>query len=372
MCDCSGGCGGAKKKPDTKPSAVKPCDKCKKIPTINAKKASYVVVLDKSGNPATGYPQLEFEIANGCPHFYIDIQVSKDDASALSGRLGLAGAWDAGKPAKDRIKQKAFSSWTNGQTSLKLDGAGKATYKMPLKWWQDLARQPRSTFTTQKLYFRVVSAHAASAASTNDSTVSNIEVQNNLVDFRTVFKGYTNGGATHRQEVKFTVREANTTEMYTVVQWIWGTNRIWGGSSNYCINVHYGLSHKADQRTRMVDSSSTNPRPNFFGGSGGPSVTPDGKTAYGVDPPGGPIGGSDTHDYYSKDFESRVHLNFEVPNTVKITERVGSAPVYDRLVGVLDDPQPITLDSATWKVRILQIKTGTGVTITHPNTYGGP
>lgn len=372
MCDCSGGCDNAKKKPDKKPSKEEKCPLCKKIPKIKAKKASYVVVLDKTGNLKTGYPILEFEITDGCPNYYIDIQVAKENSGLLSGGPGISGAWDKTKHAKDRIQQKVFSSWTNGQTGLKLDGSGKATYKMPLEWWRDLARQPLSSFTTQKIHFRVVSACDATAKSTNDSSISDIEVHNNLTDFKTTFKGYTNGGTTHEEEVKFTVREANTTEMYTVVQWLTGSNRLWGGGRTHANLYHYGKTHKADCPTPMIDSSSTNPRPNFFGGSAGPSITADKKSAYGVDPPGGPIAASDKQDFFSLDFESRVHLNFEVPSTVKISEQTGSAPIYDKLVGVMDDPQPITLSSATWKARILQVRTATGVTVSHPNTYGGP
>ncbi len=372
MCDCNGGVKKGKEKPKSKPSEKKTCPKCKKKPKIKAKKASYVVVLDKTGNLKSGYPILEFEITDGCPNYYIDIQVAKGDSSLLSGGPGIAGAWDSSKPAKDRIKQKAFSSWTYGQTSLRLDGSGKATYKMPLEWWRDLARQPLNTFTTQKIYFRVVSACDATATSTNDSSISNIEVHNNLTDFQVNFKGYTGGGHTHNEEVKFTVREANTTEMYTIVQWDLGSNRVWGGTKTYAVTQDFNIPHVFNIPEWSIDSGTTNPRPNFFGGSGGPSVSSDGKTASGLDPPGGPIGASDTHDFYKLDFDTRLHLNFDVPASVTVTRKEGSGPIWGIVIGKLADPQPITLANDTWEVRILQVRTATGVTVTHPNTYGGP
>jgi len=369
MCDCSGGCGSAKKKPDKEPSEKQTCASlCTDKPKIKAKKASYVVVLDKTGNLKSGYPILEFEITDGCPNCYIDIQVAKGDSSLLSGGPGISGAWDKTKPAKDRIKQKAFSSWTNGQTSLKLDGSGKGTYKMPLEWWRDLARQPLSTFTTQKIYFRVVSACDANATSTNDSSISNIEVHNNLVEMKVVDKGYINGGLNKSVSMEFKVREANTTEMYTIVQWNRGSNRIWGGTRTYAVVTDYGISHDSNIPEWAIDRLRTNPRY----ADGVYTISGGGKKATTTDAPGGAIGASDTHDFFTLDFDTRLHLNFEVPATVTVTKKEGSAPIWGIVIGKLADPQPITLANDTWNFRILQIRTATGVTVSHPNTYGGP
>jgi hypothetical protein len=102
-------------------------------------------------------------------------------------------------------------------------------------------------------------------------------------------------------------------------------------------------------------------------------VSADGKTATGTDPPGGAIGGADAVDFMKVDFETRIHLNFEVPSEVKIKKKEGSAVPYDVLIGVLEDPQPFTLDSGAWKVRILQEKKADGsVDVSQPDTYAGP
>lgn len=370
MCDCNGGVKKGKKKPESKPSEKKTCPKCKDKPKIKAKKASYVVVLDKTGNLKSGYPILEFEITDGCPNYYIDIQVAKEDSSLLSGGPGIAGAWDSSKPAKDRIKQKAFSSWSYGQKTLTLDGSGKATYKMPLEWWRDIARQPLSTFTTQKIYFRVVSACDATTTSTNDSSISDIEVQNNLIELKVIFKRYNHGGRQQKEDVKFTVREANTTDMYTIVQWMQGSFRLWGGTYTYTQHKLYNLKCQANFPSRTVDSLTTNPRPSFFGGASGPNVSSDGKTASGTDYPGwtSALPSPYTHLYGSIDFDTRVHLNYDVPSTVTVTT-TGSAPIYTLVKGTLAGQQPLTLESKPWKVRILETR---GVGITHPDNFTGP
>ena len=368
MCDCIGGCDSAKKKPDKKPSEEEKCPLCKKIPKIKAKQASYVVVLDKTGNLKTGYPILEFEITDGCPNYHIDIQVAKEDSSLLSGGLGISGAWDKTKPAKDRINQKVFSSWTNGQTTLTLDGSGKATYKMPLEWWRDIARQPLSTFTTQKIHFRVVSACNGTATSTNDSSISEIEVHNNLVEMKVDDKGYINGGVNKSVSMEFKVREANTTEMYTIVQWNRGSNRIWGGARTYAVVKDYGINHDSNIPEWAIDRLRTNPRY----ADGVYTISGGGKKAKTTDTPGGAIGASDTHDFFTLDFDTRLHLNFEVPAAVTITRKEGSAPIWGIVIGKLADPQPITLANDTWNFRILQIRAGSTVTVSHPNTYGGP
>jgi hypothetical protein len=344
---------------------------------ITPNKPELVVVLDKTGVVPAAYPNLVFEL-KGPPNWLYDVQVARHDANTLTAGPGLTGAWDKSKAPKARLPQRTFSSWTNGENSLKFNGSGKATYTMPLDWWKDLARLPRKDFTSEDFYYRLLAFPDAAASSIryttpNGAAPPSLKIHNNLTDFKTVDLGYTNGGVNQSTRVEFTVREANTTDMYTVVQWLTGTNRVWGGGKTYASLFHYGKSHLANVLGWMVDSSSTNPRPNFFGGSSGPSVSADGKTAFGVDPPGGPIGAGDTHDFFSLDFESRVHLNFEVPASVTINKQEGAPPVYDALIGVLADPQPFILDSKTWKARILQVKQADGtVAVSHPDAYGGP
>ncbi|MHC4742288.1 MAG: carboxypeptidase-like regulatory domain-containing protein, partial [Planctomycetota bacterium] len=89
---------------------------------IKAIKNSYTVVLKKDGNEHGTHPILEFEITDGPPNHFIDIQLSRDSAAGLMGGPGLAGAWDKNASRDDRVGKKLFSSWTNGDKTLKLDG----------------------------------------------------------------------------------------------------------------------------------------------------------------------------------------------------------------------------------------------------------
>jgi hypothetical protein len=169
--------------------------------------------------------------------------------------------------------------------------------------------------------------------------------------------------------MEFKVREANTTEMYTIVQWKLGTNRIWGGSRTYCVVKDYNILHDSNIPEWAIDRISTNPRYH----DGVFTITEGGKKAATTDAPGGAIGASDTHDFLTREFDTKLHLNFEVPAAVTVTRQEGSAPVYGIVIGKLADPQPITLANDTWKVRILQIKgSGGSIAVTHPETYGGP
>jgi hypothetical protein len=339
-----------------------------KTPTITAKQESYIVVLDSSGNEFAGYPILEFDITDGTPGCFLDVQVQREDAGNLTGGLGLAGAWDKSKPASERAGQDTFSSWSDGETGLQLDGSGKATYRMPLEWWRDLARQPLSDFTTQTIHFKAATAPSESSSVTVDSPVATASVQNNLVDMQVVDNGYINGGLNKSVSMEFTVLEANTTEMYTIVQWRMGSNPTWGGPRAYGIVMDYNLNHDFNGPDWSIDRLGTNPRyhDGLFAVSGG------GKKATTTDAPGGPIGPADTHDFFALDFDTRVHLNFEVPAAVTITKKEGSAPIWGIVVGELADPQPVTLANATWDTRILQVRTVLGVTVTHPDAYGGP
>lgn len=384
MCDSKKADESAKKKPDAAcDGGVTPCKKgpcpdgCSNIPKIKAKQASYTVVLDKSGNVWAGYPILEFEITDGCPNHYIDIQVAKKDAGLLSGGPGLANAWDKTKLPKDRITQQAYSSWTNGEQALKLDGAGKATYKMPLDWWKDLARQPRNIFITMPVHFRVLAFCDPSTAPLN-SSISKVDVLNNLVDFKLTDGGYIRpyAGTVKNIETKFTVRETGTTEMYTIVQWNIGTTKIWNASvappvSRFPVTTDYRLDHLYNIPEWAIDRLETNPRYH----DGIFTLSADGKTATTDDAPTSRlINTPDTHKYASVDWDTRLHLNCDVPASVTIKRKEGSPPVYDIVIGVLAPPEPLILDSAPWNIRILQVKdvrTG-NINVTNPATFAGP
>ena len=356
-----------------KKGAAKTTIKTVPPPEITPNKPELVVVLDKTGAVPAKYPILEFDI-QGPPSWFCDVQVSRKDADKLTAGPGLAGAWDKSKTPKDRLPQRLFSSWTNGEKTLKLDGSGKAKYKMPLDWWKDLARLPRKDFTTEDFYYRVLAFKDAAASSIvystkNTGTPPSVKIHNNLTDFKFTDLGYVSGGLNKSVQTEFIVREADTTEMYTIVQWNIGSNRIWGGGNTYASATDYGISHRINIPEWAIDRLRLDPRYQ----DGVYTIAADKKTAATTDTPGGPIGASDTHDYYSLDFETRLHLNFEVPAAIKIKRKDGSPPIYDVVIGVLDDPQPFILDSATWNVRILQVRQADGtVTVTHPNTFAGP
>jgi hypothetical protein len=339
-----------------------------KTPTITAKQESYVVVLDSSGNAFAGYPILEFDITDGTPGCFLDVQVQREDAGNLTGGLGLSGSWDKNKPTPERAGQDTFSSWTDGETGLQLDGSGNASYRMPLEWWRDLARQPLSDFTTQTIHFKAATAPSETSSITVDSPVATASVQNNLIDMQVVDNGYINGGLNKSVSMELNVLEANTTEMYTIVQWKTGSNPTWGGPRAYGIVKDYNLNHDLNGPEWAIDRLGTNPR--YHDGSF--TVSDGGKKATTTDSPGGPIGSADTHDFFALDFDTRVHLNFEVPAAVTITRQEGSPPIWGVVVGRLADPQPVTLANASWDAKILQVRTASGVTVTHPDSYGGP
>jgi hypothetical protein len=372
MCDRKKATDDAKKKPDADCKAKKDCPEDLRI-RITPKKVEYVVVLDKDGNPPAAYPVLEFDITDGPPGYAVDVQVSRDAPGLLTGGPGLKDAWDKSKQPTDRVPVQPFSSHTNGDT-ITLDGAGKATYKMPLDWWKDQARRKRSDFTTAKMYYRALGSPSKGAApkvwSTKDGdTAPNVPVHNNLVDFKVVDNGYIDGGITKSIRMEFTVREAGTTEMYTFVQWMQGSFRQFptgGGAVTYPTHQLYDIIHDANFPDFTIDRLHTNPR--YWDGAY--NISGDTKTASATDGPNqGNLTAGFVRFYSSIDFETRVHLNFEVPASVHITRKDGSAPVFGVVSGDLSPPVPFTLDSATWNTRVLQVFNAAGsVVVTHPNT----
>ncbi len=340
---------------------------------IRPAQAAYSVVLDASGNAPGAHPVLELQITNGPPNHLFDVQLSR--GGAMAGGPGLAGSWVQADGRDARVDRAVFSSWSNGQTSLRLDGGGNATYRMPLEWWRDQARQPLSRFTEFTYSLRVIAFPDSGTPVCTDSAASatpTVILRNNLVRFRVVDLGYINGGVAKSIRMEFTVREANTTDMFTFVQWMQGYFRHWRGTPpamSYPTHQLYSIIHDANFPDFTIDRLRTNPR--YWDGAY--NVSADGLTASATDAPGGAINAGFSHEYGSIDFETRVHLNFEVPAAVRITRQDGSAPVYGVITGVLANPQPVTLDSATWNTRVLQVRQPDGsVTVTHPASFAGP
>ena len=123
---------------------------------IAATKAEYTVVLDKDGAAPAAFPMLVFSITKGPPNHLFDVQLSRDGAASFTGGPGLANSWVQADGRDARMNRHVFSSWANGQKTLKLDGSGNATFAMPLEWWRDQARHKLTDFTNFTYSFRVV------------------------------------------------------------------------------------------------------------------------------------------------------------------------------------------------------------------------
>ncbi|MEO8129473.1 MAG: hypothetical protein ABI822_20405, partial [Bryobacteraceae bacterium] len=58
---------------------------------------------------------------------------------------------------------------------------------------------------------------------------------------------------------------------------------------------------------------------------------------------------------------------------VTVTRQDGAAPVFGVVVGVIANPQPVTLASAPWLTRVLAALKADGTTaVTHPAAFAGP
>jgi hypothetical protein len=341
---------------------------------IASAQPAYTVVLDKNGNPTAAFPILQFNIAKGPPNHLFAVQLSRDGAASFTGGPGLAKSWVQADGRDGRMKRTVFSSWANGQKTLKLDGSGNATFSMPLEWWRDQARQKLPDFKDFTYSFRVVAFKSASTPVCAYSATSSVVLHNNLVKAQVKDNGYTNGGLAHSVQLEFTVLEANTMEMYTMVQWMQGSFKEWSGTPPVMRftpgHKLYGITHFSNFADFTVDRLRTDPRYR----DGNFQKTPDGLTAFTDDAPSAPLNDGFSHGWDSVDFETRVHLNFEVPANVKITRKDGVAPNIGVITGVLENPQPITLTSNTWKTRVLQIRQPDG-TVTADNTkdnFAGP
>jgi len=338
---------------------------------------SYTVVLDKNGNAPAAHKILKFTISNGPPNHLIDVQVSRDGAASLTGGPGLGGSWVQADGRNARRNRKKFSSWSNGQRTLQTDGSGAATFEMPLEWWRDQVRRRRSSFTTFTYHYRVIAFRSGTPvctfSSADASASGSVVLRNNLTAFRVVDLGYINGGKKKSIRMEFEVREANTTDMYTFVQWKRGGREKYNAASPAVMTRptvrDYNIRHRSTYPVWQLDRVGTDPR--YWDGTY--TITNGGKKAAATDRPSSstPVAGGSTFTHI--DFDTRVHLNFEVPAAVTITRQDGSAPIYGVVVGVMADPQPIKLDDDDWNSRILRVAAADGTeTLTHPNTYAGP
>ena len=326
---------------------------------ITPKKAAYTVILTKAGAASGTHPLLEFDI-EGPPNWICDVQLSRENGSTLTAGPGLAGAWDKAKEPKDRIGQALFSNWTNGEKAVKLDGSGKGTYKIPLDWWKDQARRPRTDFSTVDLYYRVVvipdePASSIGYSAKKDETPPKLELRNNLLTFTFTNSGYIKDDVEKKAKnpvsFKYTVREANTADMYTFVQWKKGSVQYTAvnGTVTYGQVRDYNILHLANMTEWSIDRLQTNPRYH-----NGPSIGGGGTEGSSEDAPTAQMRGAVVTRRY--DFDTRVHLDFDVPASVTITKQVGAGEPYDEVIGKLADPQPLTVDNYLWTCSIVLTK----------------
>ncbi len=339
---------------------------------IQAVQAAYTVVLDNNGNAPAAFPILEFRISNGPPNHLYDVQLSRTGAGALTGGPGLATAWVETDGRDVRMGRTSFSSWSNGQQALQLDGSGAGTFRMPLEWWRDQARQKLSTFTEFTYSFRVVTFKAGPTPICATSSVGSVKVRNNLTTFRVVDLGYVNGGLDKSIRMEIKIREANTTNMYTFVQWKIGGRETYAGTPAVMTRPNvkdYNVIHKSDYPGWQLDRVGTNPR--YWDGAY--NIDADGKGMSATDAPGTSLPAGSSHSFTHIDFDTRVHLNFEVPAAVTVSRQDGSPPVYGVVVGVLANPQPVNLANGGWFTRVLAALQADGTTaVTHPANFAGP
>lgn len=356
---------------------------------VQPDKNTHTVVLDKSGNAPAAFPILEFKI-EGPPNHFFDMQLSRHAAGDLTGGPGLAKSWIEKDGRDARMLRKVFSSWSNGEKTLKLDGSGKATYHMPLEWWRDQARTPRAKFKEFKYHFRVIAFKTAAtpvcAYSTADGDAKSpvVTLRNNLMEFHVRDLGWANAAKTDKSiRMEITVREPNTTDMYTFVQWKQGGRERYappatpGAAPVMSRDTvrDYDLTHDSNYPVQQIDRVHTNPR--YWDGVYKIDAPPKplaNRRMWALDAPSGDaaVDGTWTHHFTHIDFSTRVHLNFEVPAAVTINRKDGSAPVFGVVVGVMANPQPITLDAGTWRTRVLLTAHGATRTVTHPETFAHP
>jgi hypothetical protein len=328
---------------------------------IKAKLDEYVLVLNQAGQLQANYPIMEFEVTNGTPNYLVDVQVARRYADLLMGGPGLANAWDKTAAVKQRIDQRPFSSWSNGEKALKLDATGKATYKIPLEWWCDQARIAKKLFDEVTYFYRVLIFEKANSEtiylSTDDRDYRaspKVKVKNNLTDFKVYNLRYhkddtTDGMWLRYARIEFKVREADTAKMYNMVQWKKGGRINEDGSDVWGV-TDYGVEHTCKYSNWQIDRVATNPR--YWDGD--PVIEADKKTAYYEDDVScGPPDPGHTAVTLNIDFISKMHLNCDIPAAVTIkTESSypdGRKNIYQ---GVIDENVTLILAEASWSAKM--------------------
>jgi hypothetical protein len=345
--------------------------------TITPVAREYTVVLDPTGAPRATYPILSFDVT-GPPGWLYEVQVAHSDLP-FTESPGLKWSWAGDKNPDHRWRDLTFSSWSNGEKGLKLDGDGKARYTMPLEWWKDQARQYIEDFQDDEYIYRAVGFEDSSGAKARFSTPNGkhpptVTLHNNLVDFvQTVDQDmdsyyYTGDGAHAYKKVsnRIKVRARDTWDMYCLVQWFRGraATKSFDGTVDSRF-PRYGFITRGLVSELSVDRSmEMDPRyhSNVANAHDHTSATFD-------DIPGFPnIWNGTNRGFYRADFRTMVHLNCDLAGKkVLIKKMTGQPPVYDEVIGVLPDPQPALLAAIDWKVRIFFYRYPTHLEVSHPD-----
>lgn len=345
--------------------------------TVTPCRADLTVVLTKDGVPWEGHPVLSFEIegAELADHVF-DVQVARGSVDGLSASPGPRDTWRHDEHRDVRTTKTLFSSWTAGERPT-LDGSGKATFTMPVEWWVDLARLPLTDFQTAELYFHVLVMPPSSAQPAAASARGCVRVHNNLVSFDVTSTGYVEHGRKKSVAMTFQVREAGTSAMYTILQWVKGSSRCWykDGQVKYGKCTDYDIEHDCNFPEWSLDRrSSRDPRY----ADGKYKISTDQKSATATDKPGPcyRIGDTIHHGYYCMDFQTRLYLNCEVPHGITLSRKdrnktTSSKPDWGVIIGGINHkkPPPIILKQVEWSTRVLQTRDGSKVNVTHPDDW---
>src|SRR5262249_45278578 len=159
-----------------------------------------------------------------------------------------------------------FSTWSNGENTLTLDGAGKAKYTMPQDWWRDQARQRRKDFTTTPYFFRALAFQDKSGTGARFSTPLGkrppaVRGHNNLANFD-ISESYDAREPVKHARFTLTTREDDTWRMYCFVQWTKGEVKVKtiSGNVHFANENSYGISHEADIPEWSIDALRMDPR----------------------------------------------------------------------------------------------------------------
>lgn len=350
--------------------------------TIKPIAGEFTVVLDGNGAALPGYPILTFDIT-GPPGWFFEVQVKHSDLAFMEGP-GIALSWIASQDPGVRVRSLTFSSWSSGETALRLDGSGNARYTMPLEWWKDQARQWQGDFQSDPYFYRALAFPDSSGKKARFSTPNGkpgpaVTLHNNLVSFSQPINVdsdsyYNTGYGAHAENVvanRLVVKEADTWDMYCVVQWmrIIGRSRAPDGTITPLRVKLYGFSRwtnwpsewSIDMDAGLDPRYRRNDRPDFH----------DHHSATVIDKPGSPVLPPNREaEFFYVDFETKAYLNCDIAGkNIQIKKQVGSPPVYDEIVGVLPDPQPAVLAVIEWKTRILIHRNphATVLDVSHPD-----